>query len=166
MTLSPNLPRRNPAMPPTPDQALDHLHELMHRYRAQMHALANEVDDGLAPMEARALGFFARHPESTATELVAHARRDKAQVTRLVKMLEARGLLQAVPDPADRRTRRLRLTDAGRSVQRRMAQQRKRLAERLVAGFSEPELAQLLGLLQRLQDNFAPPQQGEGGEPG
>jgi DNA-binding MarR family transcriptional regulator len=149
--------------PPTPDQALDQLHELMHRYRAQMHGLAREVDDGLAPMEARALGFFARHPEATSSDLVAHAHRDKAQVTRLVKLLESRGLLESVADPADRRTRRLRLTEAGRSVQRRMVQQRKRLAERLVAGFSEPELSQLLGLLQRLQDNFGPPE--EAGEP-
>lgn len=152
--------------PPTPDQALDHLHELMHRYRAQMHAMAREVDDGLAPMEARALGFFARHPEATSTDLVAHARRDKAQVTRLIKLLEARGLLEAVPDPADRRTRRLRLTEAGRGVQRRMAQQRRRLAEQLVAGFSERELAQLMGLLQRLQDNFGPPQGEEEGAAG
>ncbi|HSI57288.1 MAG TPA: MarR family transcriptional regulator [Ideonella sp.] len=140
----------------TPDDALDHLHELMHQYRSHMHGLTRDDDNGLGPMEARALGFFARHPDATATELVQHSRRDKAQITRLVKLLLERGLLEVVPDPADRRSKRLRLTEAGRAVQRKMQQHRKRLAEQLVAGFSERELTQLLGLMKRLRENFKP----------
>jgi len=149
-------------MPPAPptapaDDALELLHELMHQYRSHMHGLTRDHADGLGPMEARALGFFARHPDATATELVQHARRDKAQITRLLKLLLDRGLLEAVPDPADRRSKRLRLTDAGRSVQRKMQQHRKRLAQQLVAGFDAQELNHLLAVMARLRDNFKQP---------
>ena len=37
-------------------------------------------------------------------------------VLKIVKPLERRGLVLAMPDPADRRSRRLELTDAGRDL--------------------------------------------------
>lgn len=138
------------------DDALDQLHELMHHYRSQMQGLARDDADGLGPMEARALGYFARHPDATASDLVQHARRDKAQVTRLVQLLVERGLLVALADPADRRSRRLRLTDAGLAMQARMLAHRQRLARQLVTGFTSTELGSLLSMMTRLRHNFAP----------
>lgn len=41
---------------------------------------------------------------------------DRTTLTAALKPLERRGLVEVLPDETDRRTRRLRLTDAGRSV--------------------------------------------------
>lgn len=41
---------------------------------------------------------------------------DRTTLTANLKPLERRGLLEIMPDPADRRTRRLSLTDAGRDL--------------------------------------------------
>ena len=143
-------------MAPTDDDVLEHLHVLMHQFKSQMQQALRRDDGGLAPMEARALGFFARSPGSSASDLVGHSQRDKAQVTRLVKALLDRGLLVAVADPADARRSCLRLTDAGRVMQRAMQQQRKRWAATLVKDFSADDRERLVGLLARMRANIAP----------
>ena len=45
------------------DDLMEAVHDLMHLARAQL--LRHMPDDGLGPMEGRALGFFVRHPGST-----------------------------------------------------------------------------------------------------
>jgi glyoxylase-like metal-dependent hydrolase (beta-lactamase superfamily II) len=51
---------------PKPESdVLERLHALMHLYKRRMHAAARDGAGGLAPMEARALRFFARHPDTT-----------------------------------------------------------------------------------------------------
>lgn len=132
------------------DAVLDALHALMHRYKRHMHQALREQDGGIGAMEARALGFFAHHPGSSASELVAHSGRDKAQIARLLQQLLDRGLLAREADPADGRRQQLALTDSGRAVQRAAAQQRQRFANQMTADLDAGEQAQLLGLLRRL----------------
>ena len=48
------------------DDLMEAVHDLMHLARAQL--LRHMPDDGLGPMEGRALGFFVRHPGSTQTD--------------------------------------------------------------------------------------------------
>ena len=139
---------------PADDDVFEQLHALMHQFKSHLHQAVREADDALAPMEARALGFFARSPGSTASDLVVHSQRDKAQVTRLIKHLEVRGLLAAAADPDDRRCQRLSLTDQGRAMQRTMQQHRKRWAATLVKDFSAADREQLLTLLARMRRNI------------
>lgn len=134
------------------DEVLEALHALMSRFKAHMHHAPRDRGGGIGPMEARALGYFARHPGSSASDLVAHSGRDKAQITRLVQLLLERGLLVREPDPADGRRHRLVLTDAGRAAQRATHKQRLRFAAALTADLSQQEQEQLLGLLRRMLD--------------
>lgn len=139
---------------PTDDHLLEQLHTLMHAFKSQMHHAARAGGQGLAPMEARALNFFARTPGATASDLVNHSGRDKAQVTRLVKTLLEHGLVAAAADPADRRCVRITPTDAGRAMQRTMLQQRKRWAAQLVKDFDAADRADLADLLGRMLGNI------------
>lgn len=136
------------------DDVAEQLHGLMHAFRSHLREAGRSREQTLAPMEAKALNFFARQPGSTAADLVAHSGRDKAQIARLIKPLLAAGLLAREADAADGRHVRLRATDAGRAMHRAMQQQRKRLAARLVEGLSAQELAQLNQLLARLRGNL------------
>lgn len=136
----------------TPDAArvVERLHALMHLLRRRQQQAAQAEGEGLAAMEMRALGFFVRHPGSTAKALAAHSGRDKAQVARLLQPLLARGLLTATPDAQDRRSLQLRPTASGARLERRMAARRQRMHDELLAGFSPAELQALASSLERM----------------
>jgi DNA-binding MarR family transcriptional regulator len=72
-------------------------------------------------------------------------------MSRLVARLEARGLVRRVEDPGDARVCRIRLTDAGAKVQRRVglahAQQ---VAEAMTRSLDHNELIQLRDLCRRV----------------
>ena len=131
-------------------RVVEGLHALMHILRRRLQQAAQAEADGLAAMEVRALGFFARHPGSTAKALAAHSGRDKAQVARLLQPLMARGLLVATPDPNDRRSLQLQPTARGLLIARRMAVQRQHIHDSMLAGFAAAELLTLADSLERM----------------
>jgi DNA-binding MarR family transcriptional regulator len=69
---------------------------------------------------------------------------------RIVKRLEAAGLVAREPDPADRRAIRLHLTGAGQREARRLLAARQAALTALLAGLGEREHAALERLLERL----------------
>lgn len=148
-----------PAMstPPAKDEIVDQLADLTHLFKSRLHQAVRHEGAGLAPMEAKVLMFFARRPGATASDLVEHSGRDKAQVTRLVQLLVDQGLLRREPDPADRRQLRITPTAEGTALQRVLHRQRQRLGQAMVKGLSLDELDQLSDLLRRLRGNLAPP---------
>ena len=136
------------------DAVIELVHEVMHQFRSrQFQALRDGAHD-LTHMEAKVMGFFSRRPGATLSDLVAHSGRDKAQLARLVKGLRERELLVAEPDPADRRNVHLRLSDAGRAVQRALHAQAHLLNARAVRGLDAREQAQLAELLRRVKANL------------
>lgn len=137
------------------DQVFDAIHELMHLYRARRHGDAAEAG-GLPHMEQKTLGFFARNPGATQSDLVAHSGRDKGQVARLIAGLRERGLLEAEPHEADKRSVRLRLTPQAQALHRAMKAQAGRTAKAAVAGLTRTECDQLLQLLMRIRANLEP----------
>ncbi|WP_242616968.1 MarR family winged helix-turn-helix transcriptional regulator [Rivibacter subsaxonicus] len=136
------------------EQVFDAIHSLMHLYRAQRH---NDLRDGprdLSHMEHKVLGFFARHPGSTQSDLAVHSGRDKGQLARLVASLKARGLLEARVDELDRRNVRLHLTTEAQAVHQALQRHERRMVNAAVAGLSEEERGQLLELLGRIRLNL------------
>jgi DNA-binding MarR family transcriptional regulator len=69
---------------------------------------------------------------------------------RIVKRLEAEGLVTREPDPADRRAVRLHLTGAGEREARRLLAARQAALTTLLGGLGERERAALERLLERL----------------
>ncbi len=136
---------------------LELLHSLVHALKSRMHHAMQEGGGdvaGLAGMEARSLGFIARHPESTQGELVRHSGRDKGQIARVVKRLRELGLIEQVEDPVDRRNVRLRVTPAGDALHRDVHRLRKRAGAQALAGFDAEELAAAVALLERMKGNL------------
>jgi DNA-binding MarR family transcriptional regulator len=140
------------------DAVIELVHVVMHRFRSrQFQALRDGAHD-ITHMESKALGFFARHPGGTLSDLVAHSGRDKAQLAKLVKGLRERGLLAAESDALDRRSVQLRLSEAGQAVQRAMHAEGRVLNERALDGLSAQEQAQLVDLLGRVKANLDAPE--------
>ena len=135
------------------DDVMELVHLLMHRFRSLQYEGLRDVTH----MESKVLGFFARRPGATQSDLVQHSGRDKAQVARLIKALRERGLLQAEADEHDRRNLRLTLTDEGQAVQRQLQQQAKRLRALAVAGLDAAKHRELVELLQHVRRNLDAP---------
>ncbi|HYD80685.1 MAG TPA: MarR family transcriptional regulator [Paucimonas sp.] len=135
------------------EDVLDLLNALIFALKANLQSSLRDDGAELTAMEARALNFVARNPDSSQADLVQHSGRDKAQITRVIKQLEERGLLRRTARPDDRRSLRLSLTDEGRTAQKRVQQHRKRLAKSLMAGFDAGEREQAIRLLERLRSN-------------
>lgn len=147
--------------PPAAEDVLEAVHALMHQVRAQQHRALKDAEHGLTPMDARVLGFFARRPGATLSDLVAHALRDKGQLARLVGGLRERGLLEARVDEADRRNQRIHLTPAGEALYQDVRRHARRLSAAAVRGFSEEEKRALLALLARMGANLDAARAGE-----
>ncbi len=138
----------------------DNNEDLLDLINALMQALKDDTahtlaagPDPLAPLEARALRFFAQHAGASQAAFAQFCGRDKAQVTRAIQHLQEHQLLEREAGGSDRRHHHWRLSEAGLAVYARVATQRKRLAARLVHDFAPAEKASARALLARMQAN-------------
>jgi DNA-binding MarR family transcriptional regulator len=143
---------QNPGRPV--DDVLETMHAIMHLYRSVQQRSLRDGPNDLAHMEVKALGFFARHPGATQSDLVAHSGRDKAQVARQIRALRERGLLDAHADEQDRRSSRLSLSAEGKAVHAALHSNDGRLKEQALQGFTDEEKDALLALLGRVRANL------------
>ncbi|KQR53616.1 MarR family transcriptional regulator [Leifsonia sp. Leaf336] len=121
----------------------------------------------LAPLGLRARSYsvltvVADGARPTQRDLADFLRLDPSQVVAIVDDLEGRGLVQRVPDPADRRAKIVVCTSDGAALQSRAAQYA-RAAERAThALLSEQERPGVIALLRELA--FPSPMSRESGD--
>jgi DNA-binding MarR family transcriptional regulator len=143
---------QNPSSPAL--EVLERVHAIMHLYRSAQQRSLRAGPHDLAHMEIKVLGFFARRPGATQSDLAAHSGRDKAQLARLIRGLRDRGLLDATADEMDKRSTRLALSDAGKAMFAALHRHDGALAETALEGISETDRATLLDLLERVRANL------------
>lgn len=131
-------------------EALEQLDRLLFHFRGQLPRLALEAGVQANPMELKALLHIAHHPGCTASDLVRHSGRDKAQVARLLQQLEAHGWVLREASAADRRVQHIRVTPDGEAVHRKLRQAKDAWAARLLARLDTGEQAELARLLGKL----------------
>jgi DNA-binding MarR family transcriptional regulator len=141
--------------PPSPAlEVLERVHAIMHLYRSAQQRSLRAGPHDLAHMEIKVLGFFARRPGATQSDLAAHSGRDKAQLARLIRGLRDRGLLDATADEMDKRRTRLALSDEGKEMFAALYRHDGALAEAALAGIADADRATLLDLLERVRANL------------
>lgn len=129
------------------------MHDLVHIYRAHMVRTLAAVEPGLTLNEVRALMFVGRHPGASQKELVAHSGADKAQVARMVGLLQDKGWLQSQPNADDKRSRCLRLSPQGVALHEALRQTRRGVAAQLLQGCDSATQARLLELLAQVRSH-------------
>ena len=97
-------------------QVLDALHNLIFIYRSRMRAEMHRHDDRLNRNSVRCLLFVGHQPLCTHKELTDYLHADKALVARVLTEMEENGWIERVPHPEDRRSRRLQLSEQGKSL--------------------------------------------------
>ena len=75
-------------------------------------------------------------------------------LTAMLDRMEMLGLIVRKPDPADRRSRLIALTEKARSLQGDYANISQQMNERYYAGFTEEEIVVFEGYLQRVLSNL------------
>ncbi len=111
----------------------------------------------LRPAHGNVLEHLSEQP-SVALRLVdiaARAGMTPQSVGELVDDLEARGYVERRPDPADRRAKRVHLTQKGKANARSAERAMREVEERLVAFLGEREYRQLRASLKRVLDASA-----------
>lgn len=109
--------------------------------KAQMgHALA-QSGITLSPLHLHILRHCKVSPGGNQQALVQASTRDKGQIARITKELEAQGLLRRSPDPQDGRSHILDVTPAGLAACTVFEAQHAGLAQRMFATVSPAQLA-------------------------
>jgi DNA-binding MarR family transcriptional regulator len=96
---------------------------------------------------------LARDDRLTPGELARRIGVDVSTITRTAQRMEAAGLVQRVPDPADARLVRVALTDRGRAVAEQLPALLGRVYDDCLASLAPDERAELVALLRRLVED-------------
>jgi DNA-binding MarR family transcriptional regulator len=92
---------------------------------------------------------------ASVTDLARAAELNPGAMTRLLDRLEAKGLIERVADPGDRRALHIHLTDAGVAIWRDIDQCGQRVHDRAFGDMAQDDRNQLLRLLERVRDNLS-----------
>jgi len=116
-------------------------------------------DERLEPLDlnlnqASLLAYVADFGESTQTELAEMVDLGRAAIGTMIDQLEARGLLERLPDPADRRVWLVAATESGRVLVDRFYEIDKKFRQELRRGIDRDERQLLAELLERLDTNI------------
>ncbi|POX38265.1 MarR family transcriptional regulator [Streptomyces sp. Ru73] len=100
------------------------------------------------------LAKLVNHGDRRATDLAADALLDLSTVSRQVRSLVERGLVERYPDPEDRRGTLLRATEAGHAAFGEYRRQRDTKLAALLEPWPEEDRAHLVRLMGRLNDDL------------
>ncbi|MFJ8232712.1 MarR family winged helix-turn-helix transcriptional regulator [Streptomyces sp. NPDC094448] len=103
---------------------------------------------------AATLSLLHRHGEMRMSRLSELLAVDMSVTSRHVAHTVDRGWVERAPDPGDRRSRLLRLTPSGTAKLRELHQRSAVLLSRQLAEWSDGEIGDLIGMLERLRHSF------------
>lgn len=134
--------------------------DLMHRLSevvAVRRGLARNLPPDLPAGSAGVLGLLNQHGEMTISELTEVLAVDISVTSRHVSYLADQGWLERSPNPADGRSRLLRLTDAGRDLLAGFSDHITELLAERLSDWSDDEVHELIRLMAKLHDSLVCP---------
>ncbi len=111
--------------------------------------------DGLHPRDFGVLTMVAAHPGITQQQLHEQTGIDRSSMVAVIDELEAVGLAQRRPHPADRRARSIYLTDQGKETLERVSHIAAKLQGEMFASLTADERRTLHALLRKLAGTTA-----------
>ena len=111
---------------------------------------------GLTGTQFAILKSVAERAAETAADLCRLLHYDTGSMTRLVDRLEEKGLIRRERSKNDRRVVSLRVTRAGRALLPRWRDSAARVIQRMLTGFTAPEVNDLRTYLDRMIENGQP----------
>ncbi|MGV9644552.1 MarR family winged helix-turn-helix transcriptional regulator [Streptomyces sp. NPDC004822] len=103
---------------------------------------------------AAVLTLLVRHGEMRMSKLAELLAVDMSVTSRHVAHVAERGWIERSPDPADKRSRIVRLTPSGEERVREMSHRTTRLLEERLSDWSDDDVTALIRLMARLRASF------------
>lgn len=116
--------------------------------------LAEADIDAFNGAQGRILYVLWQQDGITISQLSAQTSLANTTLTSMLDRMELNGLIRREPSPRDRRALLIRLTEKARSLQGDYDRISQQMNQRYYLGFSEEEVRQLEGYLQRILDNL------------
>ena len=132
------------------NELIDLLRSVSSGFQARMQEQVAANGGGLTAFQARLVNLIGRHDGISQLTLGSFTDRDKAQIARAVKELEARNLVARQPHPSDWRVKCLSLTEAGAQLRTRLTTLRGELATEMLGDLSDAEKSTLRTGLERI----------------
>ncbi len=111
-------------------------------------------DHGFASGQMPVLGSLKGGAALSQAELARIAQVEQPSMAQLLNRMERDGLVERVPDPADKRSRLISLTAGAKKRMHLAKREMEGLTEKALKDFSAEEIEQLTGLLLRLNENI------------
>ena len=112
---------------------------------------------GLTRSQCRVLGYLARHEGINQAGLADLLEIKPMTLVRQLDRMEEDGWIERRPDPADRRARRLMLSEKARPILARILDLSSEVRSEAFANLSEEDGRHLLDLLRRIHGNLSDP---------
>ena len=135
------------------------LHDVARMLRTRFDRWARNY--GLTRAQGVILARLHRQPGISQIELAAICEVEPITVGRLVDRLEARGLIERRPDPADRRIKRLHLLPAASPIIAKIDAYRSELGDYLLDGVSAKERETVVRVLSHMKNKLTMETAGE-----
>jgi len=113
---------------------------------------------GATPAQYGVMRRIQEQPGASSAQLARRVQVSAQNMHVLVGTLETKGWVRRTPHPELGQVRRVHLTEAGTELMHRCNAHALALADRLLAGFTDPEADQFAALLRRAEYNLQPPQ--------
>ncbi len=135
-----------------PETAEDALAVLLVTLGRRMRMRKN--DDLVDPAQMPLLFLLARRDESRLSDIAHSLHLDASTVSRHVKQLLTKGLIESVIDPLDGRARLVKISKEGLKVLTSTIEQRREIVSEALADWSDIDREDLRAQLNRLTDSF------------
>ncbi|KAB0286809.1 MarR family transcriptional regulator [Vibrio fortis] len=135
-------------------KSLDSLFKLVHAVKRNVHEKIEALDLDIAPMHVRVLKIITKKPQCTAVDIANFLDRDKAQVTRLLSALIKQELIVKEPNPEDKRSQCLAITESGKAIVDQLSEVDSEMFEKMKIGIDSDELATFERVAKAMAQNL------------
>ncbi|MBL7252606.1 MarR family winged helix-turn-helix transcriptional regulator [Alloalcanivorax marinus] len=130
------------------------LWQLAFQFKVSSKRAIRDYDLPINGMHVRLLQMIHRQPDCTAQHIAAVTGRDKAQITRVIKELEAMDLVTRTPNPEDRRSQLLALSKTGQGLMARIQEAEDEVRKTLLKGIPKKDVDAFIETGNRMLDNL------------
>lgn len=134
--------------------AVETIRLLAHAIKKQLAIQLEAEALGLVPMQVRVMKIIHGCSPCTALDIASFIQRDKAQVTRLISGLMDQQLIKKVPNPQDKRSQLLLLTEEGDRIQARLSKLTRQAEQSMIEGIAEEDMQIFFAVAQKMLNNL------------
>ncbi|ELR64929.1 putative transcription regulator [Photobacterium marinum] len=136
------------------DMTSRYLFDLMQRYRAKMKTAVGAKALNLNAMHIQCIRYINEVGNCTANLIVQGLDRDKSQISLVIRDMAKRGWIELLPNPEDKRSKLIKLTDEGTELLEKVIQEEAVVAQKMKEGLSHEDIETFDRIVLTMQKNL------------